>query len=211
MPIYSDEIIGAAVAGSELVTVNALDNPLVSGDPNYVVNYTYHTSIVDPSITQWFDVHATTGAVTLLQTVNMSDPVFMNMQHAATNPQNFNGFFRVIATDQQGYTSSTDITIDLVPFSVHGAIFPALGFVGVIPENAASGTPVMNHSNPTQPLIIAPIAGSNVTVNSYEWFLQPQGATNALRIDPTTGAVTVMVSARLALSNSSGACDFKNL
>lgn len=194
LPIYTEEIVGAAVGGTEILRVDGTANPLVRDDPNYQVTYTYFSNIADPSITQWFNVHPTTGAVTLNRTVNMSDPVFMNMQHAATNPQNFNGFFRVVATDHQGYTSVADVTIDLVPLTVHGAIFPALGFSGVIPENATSGTPVMNHSNPSQPLIISPLPGSNVSVNSYEWFLQPQGATDALRIDPTTGAVTVRVS-----------------
>jgi len=197
LPIYAEEIVGAATGATEILRVNGSANSLVTSDPHYRVNYTYSSNVNDPRITQWFDVHPTTGAVTLRQTVNMSDPVFMNMQHAATNPQNFNGFFRVIAMDQQGYTTVTDVTIDLLPLTVHGAIFPPLGFAGVIPENATRGDPVMNHSNTSQPLILAPDPSSNATVTLWEWFLQPTGGIGALQINSTTGAVTVLNGALL--------------
>eukprot|EP00038_Savillea_parva_P006784 m.165816 g.165816 ORF g.165816 m.165816 type:complete len:2014 (-) comp12609_c0_seq1:393-6434(-) len=197
--IYSQEIVGAAVGGTPMLTINGRSNRLVNTDPNYRINYTYSSNL-DSSFTPWFGVNASTGTVYLLRTVNMSDPVFMNMQHAADNPASFNGFFRVVATDQQGYTSTVDVSISLVPLTVHGAIFPVEGFSGVIPEGAATGTAVMTHpdaNNQSVPLVVSPLPGSNLTVTLYEWFLQPQGAINALRIDNTTGAVTVQNGALL--------------
>ena len=39
--VYSYEIVGAELAGTVVLTVNASTNALVSSDPNYRVNYTY--------------------------------------------------------------------------------------------------------------------------------------------------------------------------
>ena len=121
----------------------------------------------------------------------------MNMQHAASNPQNFNGLFQVIATDNQGYTSTADVVISLVPTTVHGAVFPPEGFQGTVQENARTGDPIFNLTNPTQALVIAPFASANVTLGQYEWYLQPQGAVGALAINANTGVVTVANGALL--------------
>lgn len=142
--MYDHTILGNASHGDVMLTVDGTHNPRVNFSTEYDITYTYEDD-GGVDVPQMFNVDATTGIITINRDVDITSSIFQGIEHAATDPTLFNGFFRVVATDNQGQTTSCNVVIELVPASSRPA-FPEGGYHGSVLENATSGTAVLNAS-----------------------------------------------------------------
>lgn len=197
--IYQHSIVGAASAGDVMLTVDATANPLVSGNPDgYSITYEYVHTAGTGFAPQMFNVHPTTGTVTIIDAIDISQPPFEGLAHAAQNPTLFNGFFDIRATDSQNNSITTSVNIELVPLGFT-PIFPQEGFSASVAENATNGASVM--VNATHPLMVVAqnleVDGIDPNSVQYTWHSEPGPFAGALSIDISTGAVTVNDSSKL--------------
>ena len=199
--LYEHEILGSAQENDIVLTVDATANGLVNDDPDgYPITYEYVPGADrDANVRPWFTVD-TLGNVMIIRDVDITDEVFMNMEHAAQDPTRFSGHFQVRATDRQNFSTVVDVIIMLVPAD-YRPIFPAGGFQGQIRENPADGAAVINTSTPTAGSMfiqaVDPDPEADMSTVRYTWHMEPQGAAGALSIDPVSGAVTVNDSSKV--------------
>ena len=200
--LYEHEILGSAQENDIVLTVDATANGLVNNDPDgYPITYEYVPGADrDANIRPWFVIDAQ-GNVQIIRDVDITDEVFMNMEHAAQDPTRFSGHFQVRATDRQNFSTVVDVIIMLVPAD-YRPIFPAGGFRGQVAENPQDGAAVINTSTPTDngPMFIQavdPDPAADLSTVRYTWHMEPQGAAGALSIDSITGAVTVNDSSKV--------------
>eukprot|EP00041_Stephanoeca_diplocostata_P039671 m.1637402 g.1637402 ORF g.1637402 m.1637402 type:complete len:1970 (-) comp25810_c0_seq1:222-6131(-) len=190
-PMYDGTIVGNASSGEQMLTVDGTQNARVNFSDAYEITYTYEDD-GGSDVPQMFDVDATTGVITINRHVDITSPIFQGIEHATTDPMLFNGFFRIVATDNQGQTTSCNVIIELVP-GTSGPAFPDGGYAGQVLENATVGMAVLNTSgHPLVVLATDPFQSENATVSiAYDWLLVPTGFENVLLVDNHTGAVTV--------------------
>lgn len=144
--IYDAFIVAKAEKDDVIIPagdINGRANSAVNEDPDYKIKYSLELAgpKQDNSADEWFNIDENTGEISMKKGVDLADPAFMGLKHAADNPENFEGFFFIIAEDQKGNTGKATVIIEIVPVGSK-PIFPKGGFKGSVQENAPTGATI---------------------------------------------------------------------
>ena len=159
---YIIRVVGSGSVNQVVGQVDGRANQLVANDTTNTITYSIASNL-------YFDVNPTSGAIIVKRAFNVTYDFTVAAPPTLT----------VTATDSHNTSDTATLLFEYLETAT-AAVFSQSDYNGTIPENSAVGTYVTT--------ITATAPSGTVT---YAWYIQPQSFAGALRINASSGVVTV--------------------